>query len=104
MAEDNITTNENPFAPPQPEKKPGNSFAIVGYNMLALVLYTLFTRIAGDAGFVLDAFLLAGHFFACIILSIVVGGGMKTGMWLLSAVLVLIIGISSCVYIPPFGS
>jgi len=104
MAEENITPNDNPFTPPQPEKKNGNSFAIVGYNMLALVLYTLFTRIAGDAGFILDAFLLVIHFVACVILSIVAGGGMKTGMWLLSAVLVLIIGISSCVFIPPLNS
>ena len=92
---------------PAPGSNPGNSgssnFYIVGYNMLALMIYTLALKfIKGDlGGYFADALFLVVHVLACIILAIA-EKGQKVWMWLLSAVLVLVIGVSTCVVIPPF--
>ncbi len=85
----------------QPEST-NNHFNIVGYNMLALVIYTLFTRIGDGAGYLFDALFLVIHVFVCVIVAIT-SKGMKTWMWVLSAVMVLVIGISTCIYLPQFG-
>jgi len=79
-----------------------NNFYIVGYNMLALIIYTLATKFIPDyGGYFIDAVLLGIHVFVCVILAIAAKGP-KVWMWVLSAVLVLAIGISTCVVIPPF--
>jgi hypothetical protein len=73
------------------EKEPPNIWKIAGYNLLALVGYTLVCRFI-DGGMILDAFILAIHVVACIITSIAV----KKWEWLLSAFVVLAIGFSTC--------
>ncbi|HEY4325347.1 MAG TPA: hypothetical protein VGN20_15215 [Mucilaginibacter sp.] len=78
------------------EKKAVNAIGIVGYNILALVFYTLlFKLVANDGGMFLDAFVLFIHVIFCLGMSI----GKRSGWWLLSSLLVLIIGFSTCVAI-----
>jgi len=102
--EEELSTGGNTSAP---GSNPGNAgsgnFYIVGYNMLALIIYTLALKfIKGDlGGYFFDALLLVVHVLACVILAIAEKGP-KVWMWLLSAVLVLVIGVSTCVVIPPF--
>jgi hypothetical protein len=78
--------------------KPSGSMEIVGYNLLALASYTLLCKFSSDAGYIFDAVVLALHVLFCLIASI----AYKNWLWLLSGIMVLIIGISTCVYIPPF--
>jgi len=78
------------------EKKRNNGAAIIGYNILALVIYTLLFKLTGDSGaLVLDAFVLFLHVVFCIGMSI----GKRSGWWLLSSLLVLVIGFSTCAMI-----
>jgi uncharacterized membrane protein HdeD (DUF308 family) len=74
------------------KKKTPNNWAIVCYNILALVFYTLLFRFI-DGGIFLDCFFVGIHFLTCIVLSIVA----KKWEWVLSAFLVLAIGFSTCV-------
>lgn len=99
MADENI---EDPNMLPENEhvqlgsndSKPKAKMAIVGYNLLILAAYTLLFRLlAEQGGFIFDAFLLACHVFACLIMSLV----NRSWMWVLSGVLVLAIGFSTCV-------
>jgi hypothetical protein len=101
--EEEVSTGGNT---PAPGSNPGNTgssnFYIVGYNMLALTIYTLALKFSKDlAGYIFDALLLVVHVFVCVILAIAAKGP-KVWIWVLSAVLVLTIGISTCVFIPPF--
>ena len=83
--------NNSPFG-----KKPISDTAIVGFNMLALVIYTLMCRINGDSGaFLIDAILILIHLAFCLYLS----NGKRGKAWLLSAGLVLVIGFSTCTLI-----
>ena len=82
MIEDNL---------PQ-EKKVPSKWNVVGYNLVALVIYTVICRFI-DGGMFLDAFILAFHFFACIITAII----LKKWEWVLSAFVVIAIGFSTCV-------
>lgn len=78
---------------PMIEKKPINGITIVGYNLLALALYTLiFKLLENSGGVIFDAFVLFLHVVICLILSL----GGRSWWWLLSALLVLIIGFSTC--------
>ncbi|HTI57783.1 hypothetical protein [Mucilaginibacter sp.] len=87
----------------EPEKndeiKASNRWKVVGYNMLALVGYTMICRFI-DGGMFLDAFFIAVHFMASIVTSIVA----KRWEWVLSAFLVLAIGFSSCVTLLDLGN
>ena len=103
MAEDNIwDPNQKPTPPsnPKPEEndpangiRPNGNLAIVGYNLLALVAYTVFCAIIKDAGPFLDAVLLAIHVLVCLITGIAT----RKWAWALSALVVLLIGVSTCV-------
>lgn len=73
------------------EPKPANRWKTVGINIAVLVVYTLACRLT-DSGVIIDAFLIAIHFFAGIIMSIIV----RRWEWVLSALLVLVIGFSTC--------
>jgi hypothetical protein len=73
------------------EPKPENRWKTVGLNIAVLVVYTLACRFASD-GIIIDAFLIAMHFFAGITTSIV----LRKWEWVLSAFLVLVIGFSTC--------
>jgi hypothetical protein len=74
------------------EKKSSDRWKIVGYNILALVVYTLLFRLV-DGGIILDCLVVGIHVLTCIILAIAV----KKWEWVLSAFLVLAIGFSTCV-------
>jgi asparagine N-glycosylation enzyme membrane subunit Stt3 len=78
------------YAPKQ--NKPGDGMKIVGYNLLALALYSL-VCLSLSGGFVLDAFILFFHVLLCLGLAI----DKRSRLWLLSGLLVLIIGFSTCV-------
>ena len=76
--------------------KPLGGMTIVGINLLVLVFYTLFLKLTtSDASFILDAFVLFIHVIFCLGMAL----GKRSWMWLLSAVLVLAIGFSTCVLI-----
>jgi hypothetical protein len=100
MIEDNNNTSQNTgnemqgkFPGDDKSKKP-SAMKIVGYNLLALVVYTIICEItAKDGGFILDMFFIGIQVFIGIILAIV----NRSWVWLLSALMVLIIGFSTCV-------
>ncbi|HEY9003335.1 MAG TPA: hypothetical protein VIM89_18410 [Mucilaginibacter sp.] len=74
------------------EPTPQNRWKVVGINIGILAVYTIGCRLV-DGGIVIDAFLIAIHFFVGVIMSIAV----RRWEWLLSAFLVLVIGFSTCV-------
>jgi hypothetical protein len=94
--------NENLERPAQgpdgdrPPRKPSVDMQILGYNLIALIIYTVAFKFV-ESGAVFDMLLIAAHLFVCILLSIV----KQSGYWLLAGVLVLIIGFSTCVYFLP---
>jgi hypothetical protein len=69
------------------------SYKIVGVNLGILAGYTLISAIP-SAGVLFDAFLIFFHVMLCLILTLT---GPKRLQWLLSGVLVLVIGFSTCV-------
>ncbi|HVW12818.1 MAG TPA: hypothetical protein VHB54_03300 [Mucilaginibacter sp.] len=75
------------------ENKAQRRWAVVGYNILGMVGYTLLCRLAGEGGILFDCILLVAHFIICVILSIV----WSKWEWILSAFLVVAIGFSACV-------
>lgn len=104
MEEENI--DKEPSAtggsglPPEQPKRQNTGMKIVGYNILALIIYTLLCRLGStDGGGILDAFLIAIHVFVCIIMAI----GSRSWVWLLSGILVLVIGFSTCVGLGGIG-
>mgnify|MGYP001551860969 FL=1 len=78
---------------PNPRKKISN-MGIVGINVGALLIYSLSLRLDRSNGIVLDAFLITFQFIACLIA--VFADSVRWGGWLLSAFLVIIIGLSTC--------
>ena len=67
---------------------------IIAYNLLGLAFYTiLFKMLANQGGIFLDAFVLAGHVLVCVIMAI----ANKSWYWLLSGILILVIGFSTCI-------
>jgi hypothetical protein len=77
------------YAPRPP--KPGNGVKIIGYNLLALTLYSALC-LPFSGGLISDAYALFFHCFLCFALAILY----KSGLWLLSGLLVLVIGFSTC--------
>ena len=95
-------TYPKPIKPsePQPKNKdPGNdigangNMAVIGYNLLVLIAYTVLCATVKDLGPFLDAILLTIHVLVCIITSI----ASAKWNWALSALVVLLIGVSTCV-------
>jgi hypothetical protein len=78
--------------------KPNKGIQIVGINLLILAGYTLIFKFI-DGGMVLDAMLLALHFFTCLTIAI----AKKSWMWCLAGILVLAIGFSTCVSLLSFN-
>lgn len=94
--EDKEITEGNPFASgQQPNNRPPKDMTIVGYNLLAFVGYTLVLRLAGNDGLIFEGIILVIHVFVSIILAI----AYRSWFWLLSGVMVLIIGVSTCAYL-----
>ncbi|MCR8557113.1 hypothetical protein KXD93_05645 [Mucilaginibacter sp. BJC16-A38] len=95
MENDNLN-RDNPFAKGgEPGKKPANDITIVGYNILAFVVYTLIFKLMGEAGLFFEGIILVIHVSVCIIVAIAA----RNWFWVLSALIVLIIGVSSCAYL-----
>ncbi len=65
---------------------------IVGYNLLILVGYSA-ACLSFSGGFFFDAVLLFSHVVVCLIFAI----DKRSWIWLLSGLLILIIGFSTCV-------
>lgn len=74
------------------EKKTESKWKVVGFNILGLLVYTLLCRLV-DGGIVIDCALVGLHVFVALILALV----LKKWEWFFGAVLVLIIGFSTCV-------
>jgi hypothetical protein len=75
--------------------------AIIGYNLLAIVSYTVIYAIltvigAGDAGIFLDFCLVVIHFIFCVLMAV---NGKRTGVWPLCAALVFVIGFTTLIMI-----
>lgn len=65
---------------------------VIGINLIILAIYTLIFRFE-DSGIIFDAFLLAIQFIVCIFMGII----KQKWIWVLAALVVLIIGFSTCV-------
>ncbi|MFD0750142.1 hypothetical protein ACFQZS_08320 [Mucilaginibacter calamicampi] len=81
---------------PQEEapKKQYSQIKIVGINLLVLAVYGILSKVAPHGeGWTYYAFLIAIHFLFCICAAIY----NRNWMWVLSALLVLVIGFSTCV-------
>lgn len=78
---------------PLTQPTPTGGMEIVAYNLLALAFYTLLLKIAaGGTGFLVDGLIIVGHFIFCLAKA----NGKNKWLWVLSAFLVLIIGVSTC--------
>jgi len=74
-------------------KKPDANYIVVGINLLIMVVYTAYCRHdSGEMTILSDAFFIAVQVVLCLILCIF----MFRKAFLLSAVLVLLVGFSSC--------
>lgn len=89
--------NVNPAQSNSPFNNKGNkpsNMKIVGYNLLVFAAYTVICEVtANDGGFVFDMFFIGIHVIVGIILAI----ANRSWAWLLSALIVLVIGFSTCV-------
>ncbi len=68
-------------------------FKIIGLNLLIFVVYVLLFLVGKLAELALFLYFL--HFFACII----VGAVKKNLYWILSGVLIILIGFSTCIFL-----
>lgn len=103
IEEENIDKDSAVGGSNLPSEKPKGQnvgMKIVGYNILALIIYTVLCRLMGkEGGLILDAFIIVGHVFVSIIAAII----NKSWAWLLSGLLVLVIGFSTCVGLGSIG-
>lgn len=74
------------------EPRPNNGMRIVGINIGILAGYTIICALVPDL-IMLDMFLIGIHVVVCIICAI----AYRKWSWLLSAVIILVIGFSTCV-------
>jgi len=74
------------------QNKTADGFKIVGINLGVLAIYTILSRFS-DGGGVLDAGFLLLHVLFCFLFAL----ANKSWMWFLSGLLVLLIGVSTCV-------
>lgn len=92
-----IPPNPGNWQPQPPFGDKGNKpsgMKIVGYNLLVFAIYTaLCAATADDGGFIFDMFLIGIHVLVGIVLAI----ANRNWAWLLSALIVLVIGFSTCV-------
>ncbi len=76
------------------DRTPISGAMIVGYNLLAIVSYTVVYAIfimigAGDEGIFIEICLIVIHFIFCVLMAV---NGTKTSVWSFSAVSVFVIG------------
>jgi len=72
-------------------KKTISNMHIVGINLAILVSYTIIFRFI-NGGFIFDAFFIGIQFLTCLIAAMV----FDKGIWVLSAFVVVLIGLSTC--------
>ncbi len=93
MMEENINKDNLPEKDYK-KSKPALGSTLLGYNVLAMVGYTLLlTLVTRDSGFIFDAMVLSAHIFICLLASLIE----RNWWWFLSALIVLAIGFSTCV-------
>jgi hypothetical protein len=68
---------------------------LAGVNLAIMIGYTLITSYIKD-GIILDGILILFHFLICLGLAI----AKRSWLWVFSGLLVLLIGISTCVNLP----
>jgi hypothetical protein len=83
---------EESSVPPQDEKPNSGGMRIVGINLAVLAVYTIISALIREL-WVLDMFFIGLQFVTCIVMAIV----KRKWSWLLSGILVLVIGFSTCV-------
>ena len=76
----------------QEEEKVKQTGKVVGINLLVLCAYTLLLRFV-SGGIIFDCVLVGIHFLVGVIMAII----QRKWEWALSALLVLVIGFSTCV-------
>jgi hypothetical protein len=81
---------------------------IVGYNLLAILIYSALIRliVGGDSmGIaILSAFVVGAHFLITIIVGIAKSGKSNGRAWLLAALVVALVGFSTCLGNASFGT
>lgn len=73
-----------------------NNLRILGYNLAVFTVYTLGLNFT-NSGFIVEAYFIFGHVINCIICSI----HFRSWAWLLSALLIIGIGLSTCTFTIP---
>ncbi|MEO3403147.1 hypothetical protein AAFN85_04545 [Mucilaginibacter sp. CAU 1740] len=88
-------TNTGRIQPDEERRKNNNNLKILGFNLLALVIYTVLCKLANNIStLVIEAFLVGLQVLVCLI----VAAAQRDLVWLLSAFMVLAIGFSTCIY------
>lgn len=77
----------------EPENKQGYNFRVLGANLLIFAIYTVIGILSGGDGQLGAFFFSLFHFAVCVILAIV----FRKWAWLLSALVILVIGLGTCV-------
>lgn len=96
MADKNIW---DPNPPQEQEVQPNNdnnntpNIQVVGINILVLAGYTFICALLREVGPLLDSLLLLIHVVTCFVIAVTKG----KGVWGLSGLVVLLIGVSTCV-------
>lgn len=91
--EDNSSAEKNIHSDIKKSKVP-ESMKIVGFNLLVLAFYTVACKLSNDVGgIIIDAFIIGIHVIVCIITAI----ARQSWIWLLSALVILIVGFSTCI-------
>lgn len=76
------------------KNNPFPGIGILGINLMILIIYTLLCKMANNLdSLAFEAMFIGVQVFVCIGMAI----AKRSGMWLLSGFLVLIIGFSTCV-------
>ncbi|TWI96713.1 hypothetical protein JN11_03825 [Mucilaginibacter frigoritolerans] len=75
------------------EKKQSYNMWVVGVNLAVLAVYTVISKANTELGPLLDAFLIAIHVAVCILWAAIA----SKRIWWLTALVVLLIGFSTCV-------
>ena len=87
-----MNNERSPFEPQKQTDKNVN-LKIAGYNLAAMLMYGLgFVGVMGNDGLILFGLSFLGHAFVCLIVAIV----QRKWVWVLSSVLIVIIGFSTC--------
>lgn len=81
------------------QKQSNIKWQIVGFNTLTLLVYTVLCRF-NDAGIIIDCLLVGMHCLIAFILAL----ALRKWEWGLSALIVLVIGFSTCVSFVASGS